>query len=466
MRKIVQRKEKGESIELRIDQFIEKLTENIDEPKLTSPAVRNEMRFLGAQGDTQKFAIGTIRVYLSFYRDAVAQRLPYASTAREAIEKLNRRYDGALHSVLVNWRTPYETMRQIGQIIADMDNKTTGLYDALKRTRIAHPAYYMLKIKPGQAATLKDKYRETINSKKRNNTLVSINAIEHAVKTGLASGAKYATLVALSLCCGRRPIELYKTGSFAADKAKGCVRFSGQAKLKNGTTGDAYSIPVLFITPKQFLAAFNAFRELINRDGSEHDSSLPSIAEMSYKQINARISRVSETARRMLFNHDVELYTCRSIYAEIVAMRNPELDRDALMSDILGHSRADTVTAQSYQGVTITSESLDAVAAEYERQKAERPEIVLATGRTKKEDKGPSAACIKRAEARADRLKKMQPEADAAGKAVSGINAWAIDFIQSNPDVVLTQTLISKVRPSSRPAIKKWLQMTRDIFSK
>ena len=462
MRKKVQRKEKGETIDNRISVFIEKLTVIGDNSQKIAGAVRNELRWLGLEG-SEKYAIGTVRSYLSRYRDSVAQSLPFNSKAKEAIEAISKKHGGILDSILNNWVNPYNVIRQIKSFLADLQNKTDGLFDALIKVRIAHPAYYLLKVKPGQAATLKDSYRTAINHKKRNNIEIARSAVEQAVKDGLTSGTKNGMLVALSLCSGRRPIELYKTGSFDVNKKNGCLMFFGQAKLKHGRTGEGYEIPVLHVRASQFVQLFKKFRAMINTCGKQGKMQYKGADQLTNAQINARISQASETARRMLLNTSATLYLCRSIYAHMVVEQQPERDRDTVMADVLGHSEKDTVTAQSYQGVTLTDQPLSEAFKQYQASLSDTREVVTAVGRTNKKPKKSKA----KKSAMVEKLARLaSDDRIAKRKALVKINDYVMQAINDNPTVTVTRSSVSKALGSNRKAINDYFGLVEETYGR
>lgn len=162
----------------------------------------------------------------------------------------------------------------------------------------------------------------------------------------------------------------------------------------------------------------------------------------------------------MLKNDDAVLYTCRSIYAEWVSERNPDTDRDVLMAQLLGHDKDDITSANSYQKVTLTDATLED--AEEEFSQKEHRESVPSVGR--KHKRSEKAVITKKQQTQTSKLIKLlaelQSEADSEGRAVSGINKWAIEHLKQHPDAVFTQTMITKLKGSSRPAIAKWLKIT------
>lgn len=333
-----------------------------------------------------------------------------------------------------------------------MTNKTDGLYDDLTKLKIAHNAYYLLHIKKGQAALLKETYKKKIAGRKKKKIDVSREAVINAVKDGLSSGGKYRTLIALSLCSGRRPIELYKTGSFDYKNKGECI-FSGQAKKKYGQPSESYAIPILHISSKEFIKAFKAFRKMIG------DTS-----NITARQVNGKVtSDVSNMTRNLLFNDSATLYTCRSIYANWVAESRPDEDRDIVMASVLGHEKDDVMTVNSYQDVKLNdtpATKAEAAYKEYLSTRGDR-ERVAAIGRELTESKGYTQGQIKDAERLSKRLEKLQSQADLEGRAVGGINQWAIEHLKEKPDAEFTQTMITRAKGSSRPAIKKWLELTK-----
>jgi hypothetical protein len=452
MRKIVERKSEHDDIETRVSDFIAKLDAIGDNSSKISSCVRNELRWLGAEGDKPRYAIGTIRSYLFKYKDAVSTKLPFNKGAIRSIENLSKKHKGKLDSILPIEGTPGDVINKIKVIMSEMTDKTDGLYDDLSKLKVAHNAYYLLHVKKGQAALLKDVYKKTTAARKRNKIKISKQAVIEAVKGGLSSKQKYKTLIALSLCCGRRPVELYKTALFDYKNKGECI-FSGQVKKKYGQVAESYTVPILHISSKEFLKAFKAFREMIG-----------DMSELSHTQVSSKItSDISDTARKMLLNDNANLYLCRSIYANWAAENQPDKDRDIVMADILGHEKDDVMTVNSYQDVQLVDTTIEDAEEHYKASLQKDRKRVAATGRQQVESKAHTKTQLKDAERLSKRLEKLQPQADAEGRAVGNINQWAIEYLKDSPDAEFTQTMITKAKGSSRPAIKKWLDLTSDI---
>lgn len=459
MRKITTRTSKHTPISERIDKFVDKL-KKIDGS--CASKCRNERRWLGAEGESERgFALRTIKNYMSMYRKRIASDLPHHKRLEGALVRLEKKHGGIISELINLKRRPIDNIYAVKRYLSEMEDKTTGLYDDLKKLKIPHEAYFLMNLKAGQLATVKDDDKKTVKIKLDKKYRISIHAVENAVRIGLErddSGrlkSNHRALLALMLCTGRRPIEICKLGNFASTKkgVEGLCQFSGQAKKKYGEKPGTYDIPVLFVKPHQVIDTINDLR-----------SKLGDVNKLTETQINVRMSgESSNEARELLKNDQIVLYTARAIYATICYERShTELDRDSYISSILGHGERDDVSNRSYKSVIITDEPFADVESAFREQRSER-ERVDALG--KRKNKGYSKKTndesnhIKTTEKQINFLQKKQNEADKMGKAVSSLNQWAISYVTQNKFTKFTQTMIAKLRPTSRPAIKKWLEL-------
>lgn len=442
-------------MKVRIDEFIERLRNTDQVGAKTANIVRNELRWLGAEatGDNQpRFALRTIKAYLTRYKTLIATDLGYHNTFEKQWNRLVKLYP-ELSDINLNGRAPKEAEKEIFKFKANLQDKSTGLYDALSSLKICHRAYYLMKLKAGQKATIKSDEKAKVIAAKKEKTAISKKVVQAAVKDHINNQGLYKQAVALMLCCGRRPVELFKTATFEVT-GKNTVKFSGQAKGKATGSRDNYEIQTLHVSAAAFVASFSEFREKTKERGYHL---------LTNQQVNTRISAdISNTARAILMSNDATLYTCRSIAANWVADLNPSMDRDIVMADYLGHDHDDIATVNSYQDVWLTNEPIKKVKEQYLQSIAVERKRVVPLGRPKpkaEQDQEPSKTTQTKSTARIARFKKMRDQAKELGRAVAGLHEWAIDFLESDPAIKFTQTMITKARPTSRPAIKKWLEL-------
>ena len=446
-RTVTKHTRKQADIGKRIDDFIAKLESVPQKGSRVTTIVRNEKRWLGIESNDLRYSLRTTKAYITRYRAAISERLPFHDTFESRWEKLVAKYP-ELESIDTRNSSPKDVMREVVKAKAEIKDKTTGLYDDLNNLQICHRAYALMKLRDGQNATIKTDDKAKVVKGKTKKLKVSKKVATAAANQNLNSDKMYRQATALMLCCGRRPAELFKSASFEKID-ESTVLFKGQAKGKARGARDNYEIPILFVSVDEFLKAFESFREKTISRGFH---------QLTNKLVNARISAdISDTARKMLLNDNAVLYTCRSVYANSVAELHPDTDRDILMAGILGHEHDDVNTVNSYQAVYLTDDSIESCAESYSAAKPKKRKRVAALGleKTEESEQKKPATRNKRAVA----FEKMQAEADQFGRAVSSLHAWAVEYLKSNPDAVFTQTMITKTRSTSRPAIKKWLEL-------
>lgn len=449
-RTLTTHKAKSDSINHRIDDFIKRLQDAPQKGDRVASLVRNELRWLGVESNELRYSLRTTKAYITRYRRAVAENLELHDTFISKWEKLVRKFP-ELADVDIKL-SPREIEHEIIRIKSGIKDKTTGLYDSLHKLKICHRAYYLIKLRDGQSATVKDDDREKVITKKKDKTLTISKRV---AKTVVAENLKYdgeiimyRRAVALMLCCGRRPAELFKTARFEK-VSDSSVRFFGQIKGKAKAARNGYEIPIMFVSADDFLESFDDFRKATLARG---------FGGLTNTQVNTRIGAdISKSARRMLLNNDAVLYTCRSVYANLAAELNPDADRDLYMAEILGHEHDDLNTVNSYQGIALTNDAITTCMGSYREaiKKTRKRVEPLGKKKPKPEPKPVTPTNNRRAVAFA----KMQGEADNIGRAVSALHTWAVEYLKSYPDAVFTQTMITRLKPTSRPAIQKWLAL-------
>ena len=457
-RKYVERKSSDIDIQERIERFISLLKEAGDDARRIKTICQTERKWLGEGREHPRYSINTRRSFFTEYKRRIRQELPVHESFDKAFDRLVKRFPEDMQPMIEADKTPENLYNIRGQMIKQLEDAfqvTTPLYEQLKKLRIPHRAHDMMKVRSGESTLVKLKGDEKLTEGKKNKVSISKAVILDAVSKGIQKELEpekksiYRLLVALMLCSGRRPIELLRTGKMKP-KTKNSMIFEGQAKKRHGLEADPYEIPVLHITAKEFVKYLGELRNL-----TAHYS------EKTNQEINATISSdASDTARKLLLNDDAVLYTCRSAYAAWVAEElNKDEDRDIVIARIMGHEKNDTKTAGHYEMTVLTSELLAPAAEEYRKQLSSKRPKVKALGREK--SKPVKLTREKRSKAQ-QRQKEMEGLIYAAidlGRAARGIHEWALDYLKINPDVEFTQTLITKEKGASRPAIKKWMTL-------
>ena len=427
----------------RMKNFIKKLNGMNQKTTAYANAITAEKRFLASHYP----ALRTRSRIFAEYRQALAMTgFHHSFESNKA--KLLKKYPH-LENTLMG-ESAKEVMDKISQYTKLLKDKTTGEYDALTKLKVAVKAHYTMMMKSGErkAIVIADKMK-VVDSKK-SKTEVSKQAVEEAVTEGLKAKSIYKMAVALALCCGRRPIELFKNAQFEP-ASKNSVIFTGQAKQKGISRKDGFEIPIIHISAKAFMTAFDAFRKITDAKGYQ---------ELTREKINSRLgSELSPVARKLLKNDDVTYYSCRAIYAQyaLETVKKPEVDTQVYIAQILGHDSDDVVTAMSYESVILTDKAPEEIQTIGKREKREE---VLPLGVKSKADTKTKKA-MKAENKRLEALKNL--DVSAQGRAVKGLHDWILEHLETNPSVTITQTYITKNRSTSRPAIKAYLELIGDL---
>ncbi len=427
----------------RIDTFVKKLDEAEQKSKAYANTVGNELKFLKRHYP----ALRTRKNLLTRYKKALLEKgfhYKFESEKAKAVKK----YPELL--AVLSGKSAKAVIENINAHINGMDDKTTGSYDLLKKMMIAPRAYYLLKLPRGEVKTIVEADKKKVVDCKKSKIEVSRDAIKEAVEKGLKSGYMYRLAVALILCSGRRPVELFKNAQFKV-ASKDTLLFMGQAKQKGGAVKDEFEIPLVHVSAKEFMAAFEKFRKLTIARGYD---------KLTNVQLNGRLGKdLSSTARKVLQNDDITFYSCRGIYGQSVleSKHAKNMDTQVLLAKILGHDSDDLISAMSYESVILT----DKAPSELKTKGAKKMKTVMPLGA----EKGKKADKTKKEEKQeSKRLKDLKKiDVSMMGRAVKGLHEWVLEHLNEHPEASLTQTYITKNRSTSRPAIKAYLELIGDL---
>ena len=356
--------------------------------------------------------------------------------------------------------TSREVKLNLAKYAKNMTNKRCGEYTAIKKIKVAPQAFYSLALNDGEQATITEANRDKKFHSKNEKLNIWQKAVKESVLKGLNSKGIFMNALALSLCIGRRPVELFLTASFKKVDNKSVI-FSGQAKDKGTGVRDNYKIPVMHATADEFLKVFEIFRERLKKNKYE---------KLTPLQLNRRISsEVSKVAREMLKNKMAKFYTCRSIYAEYAYKeekeKNINTDKQIYLASILGHDAKDMTTAQSYEKVTIidTDEYIEENITVIRKKPvgvAEVEQIQEEKRKTKEEAK----AKTKNKNKRIEKFKKGAEihKINTLGVGVSRLHEKVINLLKEEPEATLTQTFLYKKFRTSIPVIKKYIKLVEN----
>ncbi|MFM5576881.1 protelomerase family protein [Aeromonas veronii] len=248
------------------------------------------------------------------------------------------------------------------------------------------------------------------------------------------------TVFALCAVTGRRPIEVISLGNFERiDENR--LRFTGQAKKRDGVSDEGYIIYSLFPTDL-VMKAFNGLRELdraqelklINADGDLRSQET---------MINNRVADRLNVIAKRVFSGVTEawrLYDTRAIYARVCLerwfnhdKRWERVNEDAFFSEILGH---DDPTAQlNYKSVKLQ---------DFDRAQPK----------------------IEQMQSRADALDQFDDQMPglARGDSAVKLHQWVKDQIRAEPDKVINQSVITREYKAYRPMVKAYLDIVGEAL--
>lgn len=291
---------------------------------------------------------------------------------------------------------------------------------------------------------------ERLDKKQRATLLVNYPA--YMRKVGLMLTQPWATsgeitrwdfdLTVFALCAvtGRRPIEVISLGSFERiDENR--LRFTGQAKKREGVKDEGYIIYSLFPTDL-VMKAFNGLREL---DRCQELKLLNADSDLRSQEtmINNRVAdRLNQLAKRVFWGvtDAWRLYDTRAIYARVCLERwfnhDKRWDRvneDAFFSEILGH---DDPTAQlNYKSVKLQN---------FDR------------GQPK----------VEQMQSRAEALDKFDDQMPglARGDSAVKLHQWVKEQVRAEPDKVVNQSVITREYKAYRPMVKAYLDIVGEAL--
>ena len=199
---------------------------------------------------------------------------------------------------------------------------------------------------------LMEKAREKVFTKNNNRTNVDIPVIIEILKKCLESENIFKLALALCICSGSRPIELYGLSEYSEHDDKWIV----QMKMAKKNDLDAKIIkPIVHITSKEFIEKIEFLRKEIKnrtkyviRDGKLHST----------------IQVYDRNAAKEMFGEiypDFTFYTCRKLYGLISYehfgrhknMYGENISFDNWLNYTLGHRKNTTGTSQNYAHLSI-----------------------------------------------------------------------------------------------------------------
>lgn len=201
----------------------------------------------------------------------------------------------------------------------------------LQKIHLFPDCYSALRLSEKEKEKCLAKATVSLIEKSRNSYGVDAGELLAAVRSAFSSSKKnmFQLACALSLCSGRRMIEIFKLGSFERyDRTERGALFRGQAKKGGGKYEESYPIPLL-TTYDEFMENLTALREAKPCEGMEN-------SEVNMKYSNSCNSAV----KKFLKGQAHKFHDLRMIYGVMCYhMALPHTwSLNYFISSILGHS--------------------------------------------------------------------------------------------------------------------------------
>lgn len=231
---------------------------------------------------------------------------------------------------------------------ATMTNYRNAMRTAIAEGTLDPHALEVFRKPEEKSQERRKEYKTTLKRNlQQGRAIQNVDGLLNLAKMLLDSGSYIDVGLGLMLLTGRRPVEIFKTASFALDPTPYHVVFSGQAKTRDREEGkQAYSIPV-FTEPSSIIHALERLRSM--RDFSESTE----------RDIHNRVSKTLNERFKKTFGPFLpgsKPTHLRSLYATLAYETfAPEGHYfPSYAADILGHGAEDTYTAQSYMDFHFT----------------------------------------------------------------------------------------------------------------
>lgn len=412
-----------------IDARIKRLIDAIlDDDKATARLVRNERRWLGIEGasKSKKFAITTVKSYLTEYRNAVLDGLPTPDKYWAKADALVKKYTRVdLTDIADREASSMQLLARISTHASMASGSNPELYTALKKLKPSHKSFNMLKLNRHQTHKIKTDYLASTVAKVHKQLVINRADIDGAINRVL-NGDEYTRaelLIALMLATGRRPVELLAFGNFSVISNEGCtssIRMDGVAKATYNQPSKSVEFPTVGIDPELIPGLVERLRSMFGTN-----------SKTSGAEVNKLTCALGDKVRRVLDNNSAVLYSCRAIYAELAYIQyGGTQNQNAYKAKILGHDATDLTTVNTYSHVVISDKSCT-------------PFVKKAPKSLSKPSKRAHVPMV---------LLSIKKQAEAAGGAV--LRIW--EFAASN-DVELTQSALSRAGGFGRQGIKKFM---------
>lgn len=364
-----------------------------------------------------KKQIGTLQERHPYYNDLLANLL--GPDAQEAGEEMGRAMDEITPLIgdLMGLKVNHEIMYSLA-----MDKATRAKHTVAQDSQLS-------KKKKLAVVVNYQNYIQRIYSLLTNPT----HSVADTTTFGMAP-----LCFAIAAATGRRPIEVLDQGGFEAVDAHR-LKFTGQAK-KRDSSDEAERIIYSLVDTKIIIKAIDIFRKL------PAVVELNELVESDHRSVNVLINQRTATPlnayAKEFFNDKERVFKdTRAIYARICHERwfntDPrwtKCDEDVFFAELLGHE--DEQTQMHYKQFKTSGLREDFKPAESDR--------------------------VNRLEKMAAFDGEMQTLAN--GDAAVRLHKIVKDMLEKDPDIKITQSLISKASGSKRTMIQRYMDLCADAL--
>lgn len=226
--------------------------------------------------------------------------------------------------------------------------------------------------------------KEKVFDKNANQDIVKSNDIFKMIRENMDHPDPFFRMIALFICSGSRPIELFEKSSFEAIDDE-WVKQVGLAKKKKGNANDFYVIkPIVYITSHDFIDELSTVRTEVARlfkpkgmlesefddlDERASDGDVNAFIKINSfllgkrGQLKQSISARLNNAAHKIFqnNEDFSAYFCRKLYAilsyeqvgQYPNIHGERMNISAWTSSVLGHEENSLLTSHNYTHVSL-----------------------------------------------------------------------------------------------------------------
>ena len=193
--------------------------------------------------------------------------------------------------------------------------------------------------------------------KNSNRTEYTSEQILKVIRENIVSDDPMKRAVALLLCSGSRPIELFERANFTVEIVNGDDThwiFQDFVAKKKGAIVSVVK-PLLYLTNEKFIDELKSMRDELK----EHYGSFIGPKGQLKSNINQRLNKVSKEA--FDYEENFTAYTSRKLYGllsydlygRLPNIYGTNISYQAWLSRVLGHKESDLTTAANYSSFTL-----------------------------------------------------------------------------------------------------------------